>query len=645
MLNPNFTYLKENIEDNRWILLQGSTRSGKTWSIIHFVINFCYVHQNCGIEIDLVRDTFTALKATIWKDFQTITQELGIWEEKNHHKTEHTYKLYGNIIQYYGADNPEKIHGRSRDILIINEANHIEQETIDQLTPRTRYRIIADFNPALGAEHWLDPYIDKFGVLITTYKDNPHLTKEQVQDIESKKNNPYWWTIYGTGQRAKVQGAVFENWEVGEFQGEDYSYGMDFGYSNDPSTLIKVSIDKKNQIIYADECLYETHLTTSQLYEIASKEADKKLIIADSSEPRLIAELRSKGLNIQGAKKGQGSVVEGVVMMNDYRIVITERSKNLRKELSKYRWADKGKTVPIDDNNHCFTGDTLVTTIIGEKKIKDISEGDVVITSNGFNKVIKKWDNGLKQVANYSMEFDTFSLSLESTNSHKIKTEKGWIEISNLKANQKLYLSKYFLERNINSIKVKGIFQEARKGFIELFGNIITGRYKRGMTYTMLMVILQIMTLKTLILFHRVCTLVTLAKRGLKTILSSIRSSTKKELKKRKSGIKVKKVESGTQNMEKKLGLTDHIERLIVKSAVKSIRLDTQEYQNTAIITARLRHLEKGEETLKRVYDLMVENEHEYFANGVLVHNCIDGLRYNVMFYISRPNYGKYAVG
>lgn len=352
MLNPNFTYLKEQIEEQRWILLQGSTRSGKTWSIIHFIIRFCYVHQNSGIEIDIVRDTYKALKATIWKDFETVTKELGIWDESKHHKTDHIYNLYGNFINYYGADDPQKIHGRSRDILIINEANHISEETIDQLSPRTRHRIIADFNPALGAEHWLDTYIDKYGVLITTYKDNPHLTASQIEDIESKKNNPYWWTIYGTGQRAKVQGAVFENWEVGEFQGEDFSFGMDFGYSNDPSTLIKVSIDKKNRMIYADECLYETHLTTSQLYEIASKQASNKLIVADSSEPRLIAELKSKGLNIQGAKKGQGSVVEGVVMMNDYRIVISERSKNLRNELSKYRWADKGKTVPIDDFNH-----------------------------------------------------------------------------------------------------------------------------------------------------------------------------------------------------------------------------------------------------------------------------------------------------
>jgi phage terminase large subunit len=281
---------------------------------------------------------------------------VGLWDENNHHKTDHTYNLFGNVIQYYGVDDHEKVHGRKRDILIINEANQVDEETIDQLSPRTRHRIICDFNPALGAEHWLDKYIDKYGVLITTYKNNPFLTKAQVEDIESKKDNPYWWTIYGTGQRAKVQGAVFENWEVGEFQGEDYSFGMDFGYSNDPSTLIKVSIDKRNRIIYADECLYETHLTTTDLYNVCKQVAKDKLIVADSAEPRLIAELRSKGINIQGTKKGQGSVVEGVVMMNDYKIIVTERSNNLRKELSNYRWADKGKTVPIDDNNHAIDG-------------------------------------------------------------------------------------------------------------------------------------------------------------------------------------------------------------------------------------------------------------------------------------------------
>ena len=351
-VNPNFTYLNEKVETDRWVLLQGSTRSGKTWSIIHWVISICEHSEDAGLEIDIVRDTYTALKATIWKDFETVLKELDLWSEADHHKTEHTYNLYGNKIQYYGADNPEKIHGRSRDILIINEANHIEQETIDQLTPRTRYRIICDFNPALGAEHWLDPYIDEYGVLITTYKDNPHLTQDQVDDIESKRHNKYWWSVYGEGKRAKVEGAVFENWMEGEFDTTlPFWFGQDFGYSKDPTTLVKVAIDDKRKIIYAHECLHETHLNTEQIATINIKHAKDSLIIADSAEPRLIAELKKNhGLNIQGAVKI--TINEGVMLMNNYKIVVTPSSRNLKIELSKYRWADKGKTVPIDDWNH-----------------------------------------------------------------------------------------------------------------------------------------------------------------------------------------------------------------------------------------------------------------------------------------------------
>ena len=144
---------------------------------------------------------------------------------------------------------------------------------------------------------------------------------------------------------------MFTNWEKGSFSG-DYWFGMDFGYSNDPTALVRVSLDRKNGVIYLKEELYETHLTTGQIFEIASKACGKSLIIADSSEPRLIAELRSKGLNIQGAKKGQGSVNEGVMLMNDYKIIA--EGKNLHKELSKYKWADKGRTMPIDDYNHAI---------------------------------------------------------------------------------------------------------------------------------------------------------------------------------------------------------------------------------------------------------------------------------------------------
>jgi phage terminase large subunit len=353
--NPNFDYLHDKINEQRIILLQGGTRSGKTYATIYFLIDFCLLYT--GMEIDLVRDTFTALKATAWKDFKDVLLSLDLYHDKYHNKTDHTYELSGNIISYYGADTPDKIHGRSRDILWINEAHQFPQETIDQLFPRTRYRIIADYNPALGLEHWLDPYIEKHPPLVTTYKDNPFLTQSQIEDIESRKSNQYWWTIYGSGERANRQGAIFTNWTQGEFDNSlPYVYGQDYGFSVDPTTLIKVAVDEKKKIIYADEKFYSTvGMGTNEIFE-ANKQATKpnELIIADSAEPRLIDDLRRKGTNIIPCEKGAGSVSAGITKMQDYKIVITPTSHNLRKELSNYIWNDKKAGIPVDAFNHCI---------------------------------------------------------------------------------------------------------------------------------------------------------------------------------------------------------------------------------------------------------------------------------------------------
>lgn len=308
------------------------------------------------MEIDIIRDTFTALKATAWKDFKSVLQDVGLYDEKNHNKTDHEYNLNGNTISYYGADNPEKIHGRSRDILWINEAHQFPKETIDQLFPRTRQRIICDYNPALGMEHWLDEYIDKYPPLITTYKDNPFLTKSQVEDIESRKGNAYWWTIYGCGQRAAREGAIFTNWAVGEFDASlSYCYGQDYGFSIDPTTLIKVAIDKKNKVVYCDELLYSTSAMGTEAIAEANKKLIAKpndLIIGDSAEDRLISDLRNKGINIQPCVKGQGSIQAGITALQDYKIVITSRSSNLKTELSNYVWNDKKAGIPVDAFNH-----------------------------------------------------------------------------------------------------------------------------------------------------------------------------------------------------------------------------------------------------------------------------------------------------
>lgn len=354
--NPNYDYLIQKVSDQRVTLLQGGTRSGKTFSIIHYLIAFCYEHQDAKIEIDIVRDTYKALKSTAWHDFQSELIRFNIYNEEHHNKSDSVYILFGNLISYYGADTPDKIHGRSRDILWVNEAHQFPGKTIDQLFPRTRFRIICDYNPALGLQHWLDDYIEQFPPLITTYRDNPYLTPEQISDIESRKNNPYWWSVYGKGDRAVREGVVFENWSVGEFDNQlPYIYGQDFGFFPNPTTLVRVAINHKEKIIYAEEKLYSNaHLSLEEIEQINRKSllSYNDLIVADSADPRLIYGLNQAGLNIVKASKPGGSVLEGINKMLDYRIIATPESKNLIKELSNYVWNDRKAGVPVKANDH-----------------------------------------------------------------------------------------------------------------------------------------------------------------------------------------------------------------------------------------------------------------------------------------------------
>jgi phage terminase large subunit len=351
--NPNFIHLKRRVPNDRFTLLQGGTRSGKTFSTIYYLIWICDNYK--GLEIDIVRDTFTALKSTVWKDFKSVLVRHNLYSPFNHNKTDKIYNLNGNIISYYGADDPGKIHGRSRDILWLNEANQLDEETVDQLFPRTRHRVIMDYNPALPLEHWLDPYIIDYPPVITTYNDNPHLTAAQILDIERKRDNQYWWSVYGTGERAKPVGAIFSNWEVGEFdESLPYVIGMDFGFSRDPDTMLMVAIDKKRMTLYCKELLYSNSHSTNELIQIIGDlvEDKKTLIVADSAEPRTIEDIRQEGFNISGAKKGPDSIRNGIKKLMNYTIIVDKDSKNMVLEMTNYCWHNKKSETPIDDYNH-----------------------------------------------------------------------------------------------------------------------------------------------------------------------------------------------------------------------------------------------------------------------------------------------------
>jgi len=258
---------------------------------------------------------------------------------------------------------------------VLDEAEELNDEmTFDKIDLSIRVKgkpnnIILILNPTTK-EHWIyKRFFEDRGVnegfngvkgdtcyIHTTYLDNiKNLSDSYIKQIDRiRETNPnkYKHQILG-GWRDKSEGVIFTNWELGDYPKDVQSiYGMDFGFSIDPTTIIATHIDKDKRIIYLKELLYQPELTTSDIARIASKLVSKGLIIADSAEPRLIRELISKGLNIKAAVKGQGSVTGGIALMQDYKLVIDHESNNLVKELNNYCWLEKKSETPIDDYNH-----------------------------------------------------------------------------------------------------------------------------------------------------------------------------------------------------------------------------------------------------------------------------------------------------
>jgi len=309
-------------------------------------------------------------------------------------------------------------------------------------------------------------------------------------------------------------------------------------------------------------------------------------------------------------------------------MIVTPESSNLVKELNHYIWSDKKSNVPVDDYNHCWSADSMVFTINGPKRIDKIKVGEYVWTSVGPRKVLKVFDNGIKETIEQTMQLGTDIVYLRGTETHKIKTGRTWTEFAKLKQNQEITQLKYLKARNTENTKAKSITAEAQKDCIESFGNIIKEKYQRDTTFTTTTRTQETTILKTYPWSIRKCILDTPEKKEQKIIQNGLKTFTLKELKQPKNGTKVMRVKNGTKSMVRKHGGIESIEPLNVKFAEKNIKQDIAEKANIAITTVKLKHLEKGEKRKERVYDLMIEGQHEYFINGILAHNCIDAARY-----------------
>lgn len=347
--------------NNRLKIFQGGTRSGKSWSLQQYCLYLMTILEK-PITISIVRKTLPALKRSVIRDFLHISKNLGIYWKGIHNKSENVFEFNGHTLEFFSADDAQKIRGSSRDILWLNEGNELLFEDYRQLAMRTRKEIIIDFNPS-DPIHWIYDLMerDDADTFFSTYKDNKFLPKELVSEIERIKNrDPDYWRVYGEGQRAIFSSRqIFSNWkyipksDFPEF--DDTIVGIDFGYSQDVAAICEVG--KVGDKLYVHEWLYKKGMTNRDLAEFLKKnKLNDKLTFCDSAEPKSIEELRQMNVLAKPSVKGQGSVNAGISLLKEFEIIISNESKNFKKEQVSYLWEElKDGTIvnkPVDKMNH-----------------------------------------------------------------------------------------------------------------------------------------------------------------------------------------------------------------------------------------------------------------------------------------------------
>jgi len=343
--------------ETRITCLQGGTRSSKSYSLAQLFIVKCL--EDTGKTYTICRKTLPALKATAYRDMLQILKELDLYTEENHNKSELSYQLNGNLLEFISVDQSQKIRGRKRNYLWLNEANEFTYEDWQQLILRTTEKIYLDYNPSDPYSWIYDKVIvrDDCTFIKSTYKANPFLDEDTVAEIERLRDlDPDYWQVYGLGEIGSVQTMIFRKFElVDEVQGRLIGYGLDFGFTNSPSALVAVYQSDDN--LYIKEMLYEKRLTNTDLAnKLREFRIDRQSeIIGDSAEPKTIEEIYRQGFNIKPAKKGAG-IHLGIDIMRRYKLHITKDSLNAIKEFRGYKWAtDKNGDVlntPVKVNDH-----------------------------------------------------------------------------------------------------------------------------------------------------------------------------------------------------------------------------------------------------------------------------------------------------
>lgn len=342
--------------------VQGGTSASKTISILLLLIDRAQTDTTPTLT-SIVSESFPHLKRGVMRDFVAILEQHEYFQDKRWNRTDFIYTFEnGSKIEFFSADQPDKVRGPRRDRLFINEANNVPYETFDQLEVRTKECVYLDWNPT--TEFWFYDKVqgvrDDVSHIIVTYKDNEALDPAIVASIEQRKSDKSWWRVYGEGQLGEVETRIYKGWNIIDevpFEARLERRGLDFGYTNDPTALINIYYYNGGYIL--DEIVYQHGLLNKNIADlIKTDKAGSALTIADSAEPKSIEEIRLNGITIVAAEKGPGSISRGIAWVQAQKISVTKRSVYLIKEYRNYVWITdpNGKMTqdPIEINNHAM---------------------------------------------------------------------------------------------------------------------------------------------------------------------------------------------------------------------------------------------------------------------------------------------------
>lgn len=321
--------------------VQGGTSASKTISILLYLIARAQSDKTATLT-SVISESIPHLKRGAIRDFQNILKAHNYWIEDRWNVQDSTYTFEtGSKIEFFSADQSAKLRGARRDRLFINEANNVPFDAFEQLEVRTKEFIFLDWNPV--STFWFYEEVEgkrsDVELIILTYRDNEALDQQIIQAIEARKGRASWWRVYGEGLLGEVEGRIYTGWSTIDdvpHEARLERFGLDFGYSNDPTAIVAVYYYNGGYIL--DEIAFQKGLSNKQIADIILNQEKKVLTIADSAEPKSIDEIRSYGILIQPTVKGKDSVTQGIQLVQDQQISVTKRSINVIKEYRNYLW-------------------------------------------------------------------------------------------------------------------------------------------------------------------------------------------------------------------------------------------------------------------------------------------------------------------